>query len=347
MISAKVFEILWVWAMIINQDRIAKFVVIDGPRGAGKSLYMSSLQARLLIRYYCLSLLTGEVRRVWSNYPVAFWWNTPLGNRVYLQSEPINRDAVILFEKELGHGWVFITEMDQWLDKQDWGSNASKVIVKGMTQIRKRNLSFCGDLQDSTWLNGRASFQVDIKVGVRESAFTPWGRKQGVDLGEVSFLTFRDISGIMTGYKYEENWREYQLVFQGKRFHNIYDTNIEFDPLESRTKYKFKAPVKEIVYGGDEGSYDEEPGAIGPAGLKSPVKNPDHSLLSDLVNELIGKGNKVIGTVQFWDEASNRGLKGSKFGELGKYVTRTLGLEKVGANLGYYSLEKSAALVTD
>ena len=248
----------------INPDRVSKFIIIDGPRGACKSLYMSALIAERLIHYYVLKLMTGEERHVWSNYAVAFWWNSPTGEKVYLHTEPLNRDTLILFEKELAHGWVYIDEIDQWLDRQQWQAVTQKIIIKGMTQIRKRLISIAGTLQDATWLNGRADFQIDIQVSCRESAFTPWGRKQGTDLGEVAFLTFKDKSGIMTGYKYEESWKEYQLVFQGKRFWNIYDTDNEFDPLESITKYKIKAPVKEIVYGADE-----QPGAISPADLHS------------------------------------------------------------------------------
>jgi len=319
----------------INPDKVSKVLMIHGPRGSLKSLYLSSLACYFLKRYYVMSLLTGEKRDVWTNYPVGYWYVPPDMKPVYLQSKPLNMESFYVFDESLAQGWVMIDEIDQWYDRQEWMSTTQKLLNACITQIRKKKLSIAGTLQSFDWLNSRAAFQSDIIIKSREAAFTPWGRERGLNLGEVGFLTFQDKSGIMTGYPYEESGREYTQIFQGKRFWNTYDTDYTFNPMETHTKYVIKRPVKRI---------DMTGGVLqqGSNGYQSPVKDRDVTLLSHLIDGLVTDGQTRIRTTEFWELARREGVQGSKL-TLGQELTR-LGIGKVGTSGSFYNL-KEAALV--
>src|ERR1035437_5551985 len=282
---------------MIDQDRVTKFTVITGPRGASKTLFMTSLVVNKLIKAYIRKLLGYPERKVWTNYPVGLTCHSPEGKYVYLESEPLNMEAFYIFSADLANGDAFIDEIDQWFDRQGWQSTTQKLLNKGMTQIRKKKLSITSTLQDFAWMNNRGEFQTDTIVKCRESAFTPWGKKQGVDLGEVGFLTFRDKSGISTGYAYEESGQEFQLVFQGKRFWDCYDTDLVFDPTESMTKYKIKGPpVKEILLPGAE----ESPSKMNSRGHMNYDQKSDEDvkylddMLKSTISEYKSTGNTVF-----------------------------------------------------
>jgi hypothetical protein len=283
--------------MQINPDRVTKFIAATGPRGACKTLFMTSHQAKQLVNNYVRKLLGMEERFVWSNYPVAFWYKCPAtGQSVYLEARPLNMESFYTFDDELVRGWVYIDEIDQWFDRQEWQSATQKLMNKGLTQIRKKKLSIFCTLQDFGWLNGRAEFQTDIIAKCRESAFTPWGRKHGVDLGEVGFITLRDKSGIMTGYAYDETFKEYQTVFQGKRFWNYYDTNFIFDPIQSMTKYVIKKPEKEIVLPGARSSLDRMDSKGSLSLSEKSESDIEHlkSIINSTITEYQRTGNEVV-----------------------------------------------------
>ena len=272
--------------MGIDPDRVTKFTVITGPRGACKTLYMTSLVVDKLIKSQIRKLLHLPEKQVWSNYPVGFYWTSPVDRKlVYLEPKPLNIEAFYTFDDELSNGWAYIDEIDQWFDRQDWQSVTQKLLNKGMTQIRKKKLSITCTLQDFNWMNNRGEFQTDTIVKCREAAFTPWGKKQDVELGEVGFLTFRDKSGITTGYSYDELAKEFQLVFQGKRFWDCYNTEYQFDPLTSMTRYKIKRPpAKEIILPGAEDVPNDSKG-----NLSGPQKSEaDIQYLSDSIKSVIG-----------------------------------------------------------
>ena len=246
---------------------------------------MTSLVVDKLIKSQIRKLLHLPEKQVWSNYPVGFYWTSPVDRKlVYLEPKPLNIEAFYTFDDELSNGWAYIDEIDQWFDRQDWQSVTQKLLNKGMTQIRKKKLSITCTLQDFNWMNNRGEFQTDTIVKCREAAFTPWGKKQDVELGEVGFLTFRDKSGITTGYAYDELPKEFQLVFQGKRFWDCYNTEYQFDPLTSMTRYKIKRPpAKEIILPGAEDVPNNSKGS-----LSGPQKSEaDIQYLSDSIKNVI------------------------------------------------------------
>ena len=293
----------------ISSERISLFVLATGPRGACKTLLMSSKVCHRLIKQYYLRELKGVETGVWANYPVAFNFRSPLegGKTVRLEARPLNMEAFYTFDDELTHGWVFIDEIDQWYDRQGWQSVTQKLMSSVLTQIRKRKLNLMATIQDPEWLNARGQFQMDLMVKCREAAFSRWGRRVGLDLGEASFVGWRDMSGVMTGYGYRETGRTYDQIFWGRRFWNTYDTDYEFNPLDTKVRYKLKMPTRVIEIGA--GGFRRPDDADHADPLISARKDPDEVILAHVVEEYLADGVKRVSCRDLWKRAEESGLQ--------------------------------------
>jgi hypothetical protein len=328
-------------------ENLSRFVLISGPRGSQKTLLMTHYVVKLLLKSFYLRELRGIEKRVWTNYPVGFNFRSKLDGKVHhLESEPLNMQALYLFDHSLANGWAFIDEIDQWYDRQGWSEVTQRLTSAALTQIRKRHLSLGATIQDADWLNSRGQFQLDIGISCREAAFTPWGRKVGLGLGERSFLTSRDISGVMTGFMFKETERTYSSDFVGKQFWNCYDTDYQFDPMESKTKYKIKRPTREFEL--TDGGYRElndDLDEITP--YKSGKKDSNQVLIADLVHELVESGTKTLSRSEFWLKAGDKGFV-STSGSITKagMVLASLGVDKGDKSYSFENLIKRNQLVS-
>ena len=253
--------------MSINQfTRVANdlslFIVIVGVRGGGKTLLMTHFACEILREIYVIlklreingdSYLPKRKTRAWSNYPVRRLDILPItGKRIYLESEPLDIEKLILWHDDFHDGVIFFDEIDQVADRQDWQSTVSKMINMGVQVMRHRNLTFITSVQSMNWLNVRLQWQADLVIQCRDSAFSQWGRSIHLQPGEVIDTRWFDKSGIMTGHSYEEDNAKHDLQFFGKRYWNNYRTQHEFNIATARTKYKIKPQHKEIYFSGDE-----------------------------------------------------------------------------------------------
>ena len=319
----------------MNTDKLALFTIVTGPRGSDKTLYATSLACDRLLKSYIAKTWPKRAPKwlggpVYSNYPVGFTYDFgPDIGPVYLETQPLNIDALITFDNTLDHSWVFIDEIDIWADRQDWQNTVSKLLTKVFQQIRKKKMSLVATIQDLSWLNKRLQFQADIIVKCREAAFTPWGRERRLETGEIGFLSFMDKSGVLTGYTYEETGRVYNQIFQGKRFWHCFNTDYQFDVLSHSVKYKMKKMVKEIdLSGGEDGQKVEMQGA---------KVERDTSLLADLIEELKNNDRLEIDKKEYFEMAASRGYKGNKV-VMGKILTE-LGTRRVGNAKCKYNFE--------
>jgi hypothetical protein len=301
--------------LAVPKDRIIKLVkkpslfnVITGPRGSLKTLLLTALACRALVKCFYMRRF-GIVRHVWTNYPIGFYHTSMLDGKVYyLKPEPLNMEALYTFDEGLASGRVFIDEIDQWYDRQDWAAVTQKLTNAVITQIRKRELSLDATTQNFQWLNARAQFQTDTLINCREAAFTSWGRKVGVRMGEISFMTLKDLSGVNTGYRYDENFRIYSTkLVGGSRYWDCYDTNYQFDPNETKARYKIKTEAKTITLG--EGGYkvQQEEGEE----MRSRYQNPERALFSHVITELKDKGFNEVPLAWVLSRAYNLGYEGN------------------------------------
>jgi len=281
---------------------VPKFVVTSGPRGSGKSLLMTGLACEQLVRTLYLWERYGIKRGVWSNYEISFCWQSEITGKIYkIEAQPLDMEALYFFDSGLANGWIYIDEIDQWFDRQSWNTTSSKLIHKALTQIRKKQLSVCSTIQDFEWLNARGLFQIDIQIGCREAAFTPWGREHHVKLGEITFLACRDFSGVATGYMYRETERVYDGEFHGKNFWHCYDTNKQYDPVESSTRVVIERPEKKFRL--------DETGYHAVDGEGDGQNHSELSILRQLRDSLLGSGVRKIATDELWGKAYAMGFQ--------------------------------------
>lgn len=214
---------------------VSRVVAGTGPRGSGKTLWLTVVQVIALIKAYYLGF------NVWSNYPVGFWYRDPLTNRrVYLCSEALNMSMLYTFSKGLAWGWVFIDEIDKWLDRQEWNAATAQIIVQVLTMIRKRQLSLGMTIQDLNWLNARGQFQTDVEINNRDAAFSPWGKSVGLQHGEVVNQLYKDLNGTYTGYTYDETGKIYHADMRAKWAWPLYDTDNEYNPMAEKVQLNRK-----------------------------------------------------------------------------------------------------------
>lgn len=310
---------------MINSDNLSLFFMCTGPRGSNKTLLLTGLASFAILKAYYSNYYYHTNKRIWSNYPIAFRHYSLAENReIELKAEPLNREALMTFDEEYVDGKVYVDEFDQWFDRQDWQDASQKLTAKAITQIRKKKLSLGGTMQDIDWCNKRLDFQIDIQIECRDAAFTPFGRKVGLSLGEAAFLKWKDLSGINTGYTFKENGRTYDNMFWGRRFWNCYDTNYTFDPTESMTRYKFKRQTKVIDLTAGEDL------------LEDTKINPNLILFAELRNELKKEGYTDISRAELQRRAIDHGFAGD-WREAGVQLSK-LGINKTNARGTKYSL---------
>lgn len=321
--------------MGISSDKISLFSVFTGPRGSLKTLILVSIICERLIKAYYLNKYCNGHNRVFSNFPVKFWHRDEVnGDVVLLEAEPLNMEALITFDSDLVYCWVFIDELDQYYDRQDWQNASQKLTNAGLTQIRKRKMSLGATVQDLDWINSRTQFQVDIQAECREAAFSAFGSKMGLGLGEASFVKWKDLSGTRTGYMFKETGKYYQQTFWGKRFWDCYDTNYQFDPMETKTRYKLKRNTKTIEYGTNN-SLPDNVEQVEP--LHSIKQDPVLVMVSHACNDFKKLGLKMVSKIDIRKKLTEFGYEGN-WQKIGMTLDK-IGVFKTNSTGNVYSIE--------
>ncbi len=327
----------------MNSDSLPMITMFTGPRGGHKTIVQTGDMCRRLIRSYLLKLMGEEYERIFSNYPVGFKYYPGHGlPGTYLEPEPLNMEALYTFDKGFYRCRLYIDEIDQWLDRQEWMTTTQQILTKAVQLIRKRKMSISGTIQSFQWLNSKFQFQTDVIVKCREAAFSPWGRSRRLGLGEVGFTRWIDKSGILTGYTYEESAKEIPVTWQSKRFWDCYDTSYEFNPMETSTRYTLKRPQKEIVLPGAETDGNNEGVAprapyIRDKNYHSEKKNRIDVLVSHAVNDFRERQQLIVTKKDMFDFVN--GLAGCEVDIklVGTALSR-MGIKTCGHNYSKYNL---------
>jgi hypothetical protein len=237
-----------------NAEDISLFVVVVGNRGGGKTLLLTQLAREkqwLAGQILKLRELTGKKNyypkrktKVFTSYPIKDFYSEDIKETLHF--EPLDVNRLIAWKPEYENCYVVFDEIGLMADRQDWHSPAAKLLNAGIQVMRHRNISFLCSIQSLDWLNSRMQWQTDIIVKCRCASFTPWGRVNHVEPGEVINTIWLDKSGVMTGTSYEENHRFYAVKFYGRRVFNAYQTNHEFDIMDSVTKYEIERKVTKL-----------------------------------------------------------------------------------------------------
>ena len=225
----------------INLDRDLS-IGVHGPRGSTKTLTCSYLLAK--------KLRVGQP--VWNNWPISFYVIEPtcwdicdrrlcsrcgMGHATYYESQPLSMDKVYTFNSELSEGAVGFTEFQYYVESRTSGREQNRFLSYQIMQIRKSALSFIYDVQNPRWVDNRFGWSDDSKIFCRDAAKMNYDYASvGHDLedGEISLWTIHDISGVHTGYTFEETGEEYgPYQFEGYHFWPIYPTRWKVDVYDA------------------------------------------------------------------------------------------------------------------
>jgi hypothetical protein len=312
-----------------NAEDISLFIVVVGNRGGGKTLLLTQLAREkqwLAGQIVKLRELTGKKNyypkrktTVFTNYPIKDFYSEEAGRVLHFEKLDVNR--LITWKPEYENCYVIFDEIGLMADRQDWASPSAKLLNAGIQVMRHRNISFICSIQSLQWLNSRMQWQTDIIVKCRDASFTPWGRANHVDPGEVINTIWIDKSGVMTGTSYEESQRYYALKFYGRRCFNAYKTTHEFNVMDSTKKYEVERKVTKFD---SEGNVIDTEGTVKKNAINQEIienavsyfkhKNPGERISSD----------------DFWGVVKDMGFVGESDydrNEWGKYLAR-IGVKK-------------------
>ena len=233
----------------MNKSIVGAFV---GGRGSGKTLSMSVEAA--------IQLILG--RRVFSNYPIEVKYRDEGGKVTEYRSTPYKMDDLLTFDQELQNAFILLDEANLFLDARRSQSTQNLLISRLITFIRKRQLSILVTTQGWGMLEKRLREQTDLLVECFDLSFRYPNLKAGAFISQ----EVTDISGIFTGRplfrgdEYKPKWWQNTRtrILHGMKFWNIYDTNLEFDIVESMTRYRLEVGEKLISMNAGEKAEAEE-----------------------------------------------------------------------------------------
>lgn len=295
---------------ILRENTTSKVHLNVGARGAGKTLLMVRMICLALIICEWINNLYGHMigskyfmrpLRVWSNVNVTFSYCASQDGATWpgaqipkvLSTLPLDMHKLFKFDDEMQWGFIFIDELDQNADRQDWQNGGQKLFMKILVQIRKLHLSLTATIQSLGWVNPRLMFQVDTSTLCRDAARTAWGMANDLEPGVVTFTYTQDRSGALTGYTYEESGQVFESQLFGQPLHDLYNTDEVRNPWEQFESVKVNR--KRVVIDPFDKNEVESYG-------------DDIKILESLIMEQIKKKELKIRRSQFFRAAQAKGL---------------------------------------
>lgn len=246
---------------LLREWTTSKIQILHGPRRAGKTLKMTHSACVALIACEWLNHMYAHLLgnpiflqklKVWCTYPVEFLYRPSsdgatwrgANEPILLKTLDLDFHKLIAFDPEVSWGFLFIDELDQRADRQEWQSGGQQLLMRRLIQVGKSHMSLVATIQSLQWVNPRYMFQVDMTTGCRDASRTGWGRANRLIPGDLTFLYSKDLSGVETGVMYEENNVIYNTQFYGKPIQKFYNTDLIKNPWEryesikvARTQY--------------------------------------------------------------------------------------------------------------
>jgi len=223
----------------LNKDLL---IGIHGPRGATKTVTQAFLTAK--------KMRMGQP--AWTNYPISFFVVEPTcwdicdmhycfkcrsGHKTYYESIPLNMDKLYTFNSEITKGVVGMTELQYYAEARTSGRAQNRFLSYQIMQIRKSALSFYYDVQDDHWVDKRFGWSDDCKIFCADLAKMNYDEAAvGHELqeGELSHWRIKDMSGVLTGRRFEDTGIEYgPFQFFSYLFWSIYPTLWKIDVYEA------------------------------------------------------------------------------------------------------------------
>ncbi len=263
---------------------------------------------------------------VWSSLPIT--WGK---NGTEKASEPLDLNRLYSMDEEMvgkekGHGFICWDEVQFGQDAYAATSKAARLLSYILIQLRKRRLSFIYTTQVLRFVNTRLRLETDIEFRCRDAFFTDSGREQHLERGEKIVVSAKDVSGLSTGYRFDELPKWHQFIFKCKGIWGSYDTDHLDDIFDLMRPVQMDLD-KRIIY------------ADGQEHKEGVVEETIRTGLSDLIQA----GTMILPADELWTHLASYGLTQDHL-TLGR-VLKALGARRTGNAGRKYDLSDCAASV--
>ena len=283
-------------------------IAFNGPRGGGKTLSMS----------YIASETLDWGLPVWSNYPIC--------GRKHPERKAtlLDKKALLSMDTEMKFGFLCIDEAQFLGDSRRPGSVSNLLFGYAFMQIRKNYLSIIFTVKDMSWIDSRVRWETDLAFDCRDASKTPLGRAKKIEQGEVIYMNMRDLSGQLTGKRYDETFKIYYMTLcPGHLVWPCYDTSQQVDLMEAMAGVEMNLTKIRI---GDERK-EEEREAVSSAIYNALCQVKDQAKMTQ------------IKAVDLWAHLNKAGVEGDSR-QLGQYLS-SLGVTKKQSSKGTYIYDLS------
>lgn len=163
----------------------ATVIAATGLKGSGKSSTLALLTAKAL----------AAGMPVWSNMGVKFYLVRQDGSLIFLQTLPLDWEAVLILSKELRGGALVIDELSYYASSRLSSSVRNRIINAAVNQVRKRALDFYTSVKWLRQIDVNIREELDCHISCEDYALSARGQEMHLDKGCIIKQQYRDISG--------------------------------------------------------------------------------------------------------------------------------------------------------
>jgi len=237
---------------------------IVGPEGGGKTCLMAYLSM--------LHVAQGGKLLTFPGFDVT----NSNGKKL---SQTLETEKWITMAPELRDVLICIDEIQNFFNSLKHMSTLNYLFANLSAQRRHRNIGIIYTVQDWAWLDNRIRWLTHTLATCYDLYWSPWGKEQELERGELISVTFYDVKGFFTGKPWTPSS---PFTLKAKSIWPCYDSWCDVDIFEGMAQLKIKKPTYTINLNEPAGG---EPGP-GQEGMVPP--GPDDSV--ELLNELANTG---------------------------------------------------------
>jgi len=290
------------YGRIIDLENDSYIWCFSGPRGAGKTSYMTYIAEKAAYMYD---------KRIISNYPIKFKVRYQNGEIKLFESETLEMAKLLMFDESYQGCIMVLDEAPQVINRLATMTWKNRLLDLWIQQIRKNKDSLLYATQNEGWVDNELRWQTDILARCRDASRRY--PEAGHERGSIVLVDLIDKSGQWTGYSYDERPR----IVKSKRvitkmIWGTFDTYHQNDILESLRRVKLSPGEYQI---GEEGPAFDYMGRCSP-----------------YMQQVLDAGGRVLKTVFF----NSLGLNSKEKDDMGKRL-RYAGVTDTGHGRDTYS----------
>lgn len=239
---------------------------LTGPEGGGKSTMMTFLALQHAVAG--LPVLT------FPGYELT-WKGVALSKTIQVEDWIAMDDSA---HKLLTNSLLCIDELQNHFDKMSYGDVKTRMFSNGVgAQRRKMNMGIAFTVQDINWGYGRLAWLSHVLADCYDLFWSPWGKQEGIERGELLRITFTDMKGFYTG---EPMSPMGSIRLKGKPLREAFNSFKSTNVYENIARVKIKRPEVEVSFGDQTGGGDATEG-------ESPKPN---RAVSDTLKSVLERG---------------------------------------------------------